>query len=512
MSAHKAPQAVRLTGMADLQAAHLSRLWVILAGVLLFLSAATMLVSLWPYYLQLSTPCDGAGRCFTPALFTHDVAVLAQYGISLTAYATLVFLIQFVANFGCLCLASILFWRRRSDPMALCTVAVLAAQPLTSGYLTAIIDLDGPWRVVLFVAALVTKVVIILFLALFPTGSSVPRGLRWFLPALITVVAAAVIIEAVDLPRLRVRIGIYSVETFWILSMLLVQLYRYRYVSSPDERRQTRWLMALLAVYFSYIIGFAWFIGTVGSPDGRLTLLRAALFVLLYLLQLAVVFGTAMALRQGLYNMSRVMAPAVVYALLTVCVVVLYVLLVGGTSLLLRPADNTFVSLLATGVVAMAFQPLRAALQRGVNQLIYGHRAEPYQVLVLLGARLGGALPAHDMLPTVAVMVRDTLRLPYVAVTRRDWESEVVVSVSGEPIDVPVALPLVFQHEQIGRVLVAQRAPDEPFSHHERRLLVALAQHISGKTVRNHITNVFAKLGVSEHSKAIVRARAARLE
>lgn len=116
------------------------------------------------------------------------------------------------------------------------------------------------------------------------------------------------------------------------------------------------------------------------------------------------------------------------------------------------------------------------------------------------------------MLPTVAVMVRDTLRLPYVAVTRRDWESEVVVSVSGEPIDVPVALPLVFQHEQIGRVLVAQRAPDEPFSHHERRLLVALAQHISGKTVRNHITNVFAKLGVSEHSKAIVRARAARLE
>lgn len=40
---------------------------------------------------------------------------------------------------------------------------------------------------------------------------------------------------------------------------------------------------------------------------------------------------------------------------------------------------------------------------------------------------------------------------------------------------------------------------------------IAARLFISGKTVRNHITNIFAKLGVSERSEAIARARAAGL-
>jgi DNA-binding NarL/FixJ family response regulator len=40
---------------------------------------------------------------------------------------------------------------------------------------------------------------------------------------------------------------------------------------------------------------------------------------------------------------------------------------------------------------------------------------------------------------------------------------------------------------------------------------IAARLHISGKTVRNHITNIFAKLEVSERSEAIARARAGGL-
>jgi DNA-binding NarL/FixJ family response regulator len=40
---------------------------------------------------------------------------------------------------------------------------------------------------------------------------------------------------------------------------------------------------------------------------------------------------------------------------------------------------------------------------------------------------------------------------------------------------------------------------------------IAARLHISGKTVRNHITNIFAKLDVNERSAAIARARAAGL-
>jgi signal transduction histidine kinase len=439
-----------------------------------------MLAGLWPFYRQISTPCGETGYCFPPAIFLHDVAALAQHGISLTAYASLIFLLQLVVALCYLSLAGILFWRRRDDVMALCTVALLAMQPLVlSGYLGALVDFAGPGRALLYGALLAAKVVLILFFALFPTGSFAPRSLRRYLPWLLALVAAGVVAEAIDPLRPAVRAGVYSIETFWMGSMLLVQLYRYVRVSTAEERRQTRWLIALLGVYLSYSIGFTWYIGTVGSPDGSLALLRAGLFVLLYLLELAVVFGIVIGLRRGLYDLGRLLGRTLVYALLTVCVLALYVLLVGGISVLLRPGSNMPVALLATGVVAVAFQPLRAALQRGVNQLIYGRRDEPYHVLALLGERLGGALAPQDMLPSVAATVRDALRLPYVAVTRADWGGETVVSVSGEPAGPALALPLVFQGEPIGRLVAAQRAPGEPFTAHERRLLESLAQHIS---------------------------------
>jgi signal transduction histidine kinase len=479
MSGIEAP-APGLAAVAPAVAAGVHGVWAALAGALLALSAGTALAGLWPFYRQLSAPCGETGFCFTPALFAHDVAVLAQYGVSLTAYATLIFLLQIVVTICYLSLAGILFWRRRDDTMALCTVAVLAIQPLVvSGYLTALIDFAGPGRLLPYLTLLVGKIALILFLALFPSGSFVPRSLRRYLPWLIGLVVAGVVAEALNPLNPAVRVGVYIVETGWIVSMLLVQLYRYLRVSTPVERRQTRWLIALFSVYFSYSIGFTWYIGTVGSPDGRHTLIRVGLFVLGYLLELALVFAIVIGLRRGLYDLGRVVGRTMVYALLTVCVVALYVLFVGGVSVLLRPESNILVSLLATGVVAVAFQPLRAALQRGVNHLIYGRRDEPYHVLALLGQRLGGALAPQDMLPTVAATVRDALRLPYVAVTRADWGGETVVSVSGEPAGPTLALPLVFQGEPIGRLVAAQRAPEEPFTAHERRLLESLAQHIS---------------------------------
>ena len=43
---------------------------------------------------------------------------------------------------------------------------------------------------------------------------------------------------------------------------------------------------------------------------------------------------------------------------------------------------------LATGLVAVLFQPLRQRLQRGINHFMYGERDDPYAVLSRLGQRL----------------------------------------------------------------------------------------------------------------------------
>jgi signal transduction histidine kinase len=480
MGRQEMAQAVQIAELGPGRAAQLTRLWAVLVGLLLGIAAIAMLVSLWPYYQQLRTPCGETGFCFPPALFAHDVAVLAQHGISLTAYASVIFLLQFAGHFGYLSLAGVLFWRRRDDPMALCTVAVLAIQPLAlSGFLTATIAIDGPWGFVHYGVALTAKVVVILFFALFPSGSLVPRALRWYLPLLFTVVTVSLVFEASDPLNPLVRTGVYSAETFWMLSLLVIQLYRYLKVSTPVERRQTRWLMGLLAVYCSYSIGFAWYIGTVGSPDGQLALVRIMLFALLYLLELAIVVGTVVALRRGLYNLERLVGRTVVYALLTVCLVALYVLIVGGLSQAIQRQAHPLVALVAAGAVAFVFQPLHALLQRGINQLLYGRRDEPYQVLAHLGQRLGAALSPQEVLPTVAASVREALRVPYVEITLKAPEGDRVASQSGTPTTSALSIPLVFQHEPIGLLAVGQRGPGEPFTRHERRLLEDLARQAS---------------------------------
>src|SRR5204862_224732 len=49
---------------------------------------------------------------------------------------------------------------------------------------------------------------------------------------------------------------------------------------------------------------------------------------------------------------------------------------------------SPLVALLATGLVAALFQPLRARLQRGVDRLLYGVRPDPYREISRLGGQL----------------------------------------------------------------------------------------------------------------------------
>jgi DNA-binding NarL/FixJ family response regulator len=48
-------------------------------------------------------------------------------------------------------------------------------------------------------------------------------------------------------------------------------------------------------------------------------------------------------------------------------------------------------------------------------------------------------------------------------------------------------------------------------SHGRTNTEIARRLVVSDKTVRNHITNIFAKLGVADRSQAIIRARDAGL-
>ncbi|MDQ5853662.1 MAG: GAF domain-containing sensor histidine kinase [Chloroflexota bacterium] len=121
-------------------------------------------------------------------------------------------------------------------------------------------------------------------------------------------------------------------------------------------------------------------------------------------------------LRFRLWDIDLIINRTLVYGALTAGVVGLYVLVVGGASALLRTGDNVLVSLVATGLIAVLFQPLRERLQRGVNRLLYGERDDPYAVLARLGQHLEVSLAPEAVLSTIVDNVAQALKLPRVAI------------------------------------------------------------------------------------------------
>jgi signal transduction histidine kinase len=148
------------------------------------------------------------------------------------------------------------------------------------------------------------------------------------------------------------------------------------------------------------------------------------------------------------------------------------------------------ISLVATGVVAALFQPLRARLQRAVDRLMFGDRDDPYAALSQLGQRLESTLAPDAVLPTIVEAVREALRLPYVAIALQQgeatlvaaesgdasWESGVRLAAAFQPAPSISQLPLTYQGEVVGRLLLAPRLGERGFSAADMRLLGDLAR------------------------------------
>jgi signal transduction histidine kinase len=146
------------------------------------------------------------------------------------------------------------------------------------------------------------------------------------------------------------------------------------------------------------------------------------------------------------------------------------------------------ISLIATGLVAVLFAPLRDRLQRSVNRLLYGQRDEPYAVLSRLGQRLEATLAPEAVLPTIVATVKEALKLPYAAIALDQEGRSIEVATAGTLTIDPLCLPLTYQGETIGQLILAPRTPGEAFAPAEQRLLDDLAHQASVATAAVRLT------------------------
>jgi signal transduction histidine kinase len=470
--------------------------------ILCLLTLIAFSIGQWFLFRELQLPCGGAiCQDDTFYLSASEIADLQARGYAPSFYASaqvILYIIFFAVHLG---LATLIFWLRAADRMALFVAFALLAWSATfPGVPNTLWPVLPGLAVALSFGTAIGGMCFYMFLFLFPNGRFEPPWMRW--------VAVGIVLYAVL--SARDVLAIYATDALiavvessrsWFFVVLIVgaiwiQLYRYRRLSNAVERQQTRWALYGIVLGLGWIMLWVIYIRLINPGMQQGAFNKILIDALIYLGFLMVPLSIGMAiLRARLWDIDLIINRTLVYSALTASVVGLYVLVVGYLGTLFQTSGNLFVSLVATGIVALIFQPLRSWLQRGVNRLLYGDRDDPYAVLARLGQRLEATLAAEAVLPTIVETVAQALKLPYVAIALQQGDEHVIAAeygdketrrqgdkgtrrdgnVSPSPSP-PLSLPLVYQGETVGQLLLAPRASGELFGPADQRLLDDLAR------------------------------------
>lgn len=435
--------------------------WITLAVVALFI----FITSLPGYALRI-----------TSGIPTHGTVEEPSSGyVLLQTVNTLISLSSAVLSFS----LSLLLFRHKFENPAVAAVsfylllyAVIMTGPLeASGYYWL-----GDTDFAVTVQGLIMATPTIALLVLFPNGKFVPRWTSWVLIASIPWSILALIIP----PTGEDITGLLILGSLWVVLLglgLYAQIFRFRRVSTPDERQQTKWVIFGFVLWFGYILITTYPYYYISSlPPGTPQPWWVALSELGWWLSLNIipVTMTIAITRSRLWNIDIVINRTLVYGALTLTTMLIYIFVVGALGNLLHTGNNTFLAFLTTGLIAILFQPLRERLQHWVNRLMYGERDDPVAVITKLGEQIEKTGTPEATLTGIVQTVAQTLKLPYVAIEFGDDQQ--IAASYGLPVNKPLRIPLVYQGESVGFFVVSKRSREESFTPQEKQLLENIAR------------------------------------
>jgi len=470
-------------------------LWLTLARflqvVVICLTVGLFIVSIPINYERLSIACK-TESCAPGELTPASVQALNNAGMSLDTLIKITIGMDILVAVIYTASAILIFVRKPNDLLTIFVTIML----VTFGVATFSNEIQGlavvfpQWSWFTKVIEMIGNCAIVAFFFVFPTGRFVPRRSEFILATWVLFQLPRYYFPDSSLNLLNSNPTLFNVLFIGgILSGIVAQIVRYWRVSNSTERLQTKW------VVFGLAIGVGGYITTrlltllLSDPNGRDLPINLALFVVstLFMLLLPISISVAV-LRYRLWDINPIINRTLVYGALSASTIAFYIFAVGFFSNYFQQSKANFIlSFLATGVIAFLFEPLRERLQRAVNRLMYGERDDPATVLTRLSARLDSALAQDSVLPTIVETVAQTLRLPYAAITLnlRTEEPRIAASSGLRQIEL-IHLPLNYQSEQVGELLLAPRAAGESFSAADMNLLNIIAQQagVAAHTVR----------------------------
>ncbi len=367
-------------------------------------------------YTQLQTVCVRATICPAGTLSPTGLRTLHDLGLSVGEYATYIFAFFVTLVFVWLIVGFVIFWRRSDDWMALLVSLFLVMFMTISGISKnspAFVSpaWDPPFQFVSFLAVILFG----LFFYLFPDGRFVPRWARWC-----AMVGVALAVPLFFFPNSPFDVNTWpgGLNVLTILSfggtLLFAQLYRYRRVSNPVQRQQTRWVVFGVTIALVVFLGgslYALIFPSLSQP-GSLYSLAFTTASGLALLAIPLSIGIAI-LRYRLWDVDVLINRTLVYSALTGTLALVYAGLIVTLQFLLRGLTGGLVG--STLAIAALIQPVRRRIQRAIDRRFYRRKYDAARILAAFSETLRGEVDLNQLSEQLVAVVEETMQPTYVS-------------------------------------------------------------------------------------------------
>jgi hypothetical protein len=392
------------------------------------LTALIFAASVPVHLADLHRVCAGES-CVAGQLAPAEMRALGDLGVSIDVYTAYVLALDFVVAIGFCAVGAIIFWRKSRELAGLFVSFSLMVFGLTWPD-TFDSALHHPvWDDLAGFLTQLGLVSLFVFFFVFPDGRFVPRWSRWVVPLVFVMPVLFVLFPDSILVDPPPRANILLFLGLWACAAL-AQVYRYRRVSGPVERQQTKWVVFGVTSCVALLIGFLLpyvFFPTLNQPGAASLVSNLAGLTVagsFGLLLIPVSIGAAI-LRYRLYDIDLIINRALVYATLTLTLALTYFGSVALLQYLLRSltgqeAQLTIVA--STLGIAALFQPLRRRIQSTIDRRFYRKKYDAARTLETFSVRLRNDRDLEQLQGELLSVVGETMQPSHVSLWLRDGD------------------------------------------------------------------------------------------
>lgn len=357
-------------------------------------------------------------------------AGLKSLGFSVQQFAVYTTVLDILVGTACWSFGLLLFIKKPQDRFVwLLSLAIgmllTSVLPVTNALTAANTD----WKMPLLLLRVLGTSSLAGATILFPDGRFTPHWTRYILLAAVFYIVLWLFVPGlapVNTLDFRVMPGPTSLVAQFIFFLMIaaIQIYRYRYVSTPVQRLQTRWVVLGLVVMVSTVsavalIGIFWEPLRTSPKIFALYLILEIPIVLFSLLLFPITVAIAI-MRYHLWDIDALIRRTLVYSLLTGLLAVVYF---SGVALLqgILTADrqqptagssppSQVVIVITTLAIAALANPLRRRLQETIDRRFYRQKYDAEKALAEFAAAARSEADIAQLAGRLTGTVLDTMQ------------------------------------------------------------------------------------------------------